>query len=58
MKEVILQDKNTEKYYRYYFSRAGSYFTEYFYDIDNVDEVELEEVEPVELVITGWKKVE
>lgn len=57
-KEIILLDNNTGKYYQYWNSRTGSYFTYYYYSMeDEPDMIELTEVEPVQVTITEWQSV-
>lgn len=54
---VILQDKTDGTYWRYWITRSGSYFTEYYYDYSDVSKVEIEQVEKVEVTVTEWKAV-
>jgi len=55
--ENIFTDTSTGKFYRYYYSRTGSYFTDYYYNIeDEKDEIELDEVILVTKVIKVWRR--
>jgi hypothetical protein len=52
---LIIRHKETLRYFRYPFLRSGSYFTEYYYTIDDEsDEIELREVVMKEVVTTTW----
>lgn len=45
------------KHYQVWESRSGSYFSDYYYDSENwPEEVECDEVEPVEVTVTEWRK--
>ena len=56
--ETIVRDVTTNQYYRFYVSRSGSYFTDYYYDWEDQKEYEAEEVHRVTKTIKVWEKVD
>jgi hypothetical protein len=57
-REVILQFDEDKAFYIYWESRSGSYFSDYYYAIeDEQDEIELAEVEKKEKVTYEWVTV-
>lgn len=55
---LIIYHTETQRYYQYCFTRSGSYFTEYYYGIDDEpDEIEIREVVPHKVTRTKWAVV-
>ncbi len=53
--ETVFQDLSNNKFFRYWNSRSGSYFTDYYYS--DISFGEVQEVEPTEVVVKTWKAV-
>jgi hypothetical protein len=55
--DVVFQDPSDGKYYSFSTGRSGSPFTDWYYELDDVSEVECVEVKQVEKVIKTWESV-
>lgn len=52
--KIVSPVENPELFYRFDLSRSGSYFTDWYYDIEDLKELELDRVEKKEIVRTEW----
>lgn len=52
---VISPITNPDIYYIIYRSRSGSYYADYYYDIEDEKKLKLFQVEKVERIIHDWK---
>lgn len=54
---IVSPITNPDIYYIIYKSRSGSYYTDYYYDIEDMKELELFQVKRVEKIIYDWEGV-
>lgn len=57
-KSVILKRLSDGTFWRWWETRSGSYFTEYYYGSDDEDVWTFTQVKPKEVTVTEWENVE
>ncbi len=45
------------KYFKFDINRTGSYYTDWYYEWEDVDEISCQEVEKQEVVVVKWVRV-